>query len=261
MLTRRLGRIFQPDGRALIVALDHGLTEGPARGLEAPGALLAALAAGGADAVLTGYGLARRFAREIAPLGLIVRLDGGTTTLGAMQPSGPFFRVADALRLGADAVVVSAFPGTPQEEASLHALSAAVAEAHSWNLPVLGEMQPGGFDARPEARTVDAVAVAARVGAELGADWVKVPYAEGFERVTAACYVPAVILGGARSREPRAVLENIAGALAAGAAGVAIGRNIFQAEHPAAMTAAVAALVHGGASVDAALEILHRGAA
>ncbi len=260
MLTRRLSRIFQPDGRALIVALDHGLTEGPARGLETPGAVIAAVAAGGADAVLTTYGTARRFARELAPLGLIVRLDGGTTTLGGMQPSGPFFGVADALRIGADAVVVSAFPGTPQEEASLHALSAAAAEAHRWGLPVLGEMQPGGFDAPPEARTVEAVAVAARVGAELGADWVKVPYAAGFERVAATCYVPAVILGGARSGDPRALLENIAGALAAGAAGVAIGRNIFQAERPAAMTAAVAALVHGGATVDDALRLLERGA-
>lgn len=260
MLTRRLSRIFQPDGRTLIVALDHGLTEGPARGLEAPGAVIAAVAAGGADAVLTTYGTARRFARELAPLGLIVRLDGGTTTLGRMQPSGPFFDVADALRIGADAVVVSAFPGTPQEEASLQRLSAAVAEGHRWGLPVLAEMQPGGFDAPPEARTAAAVAVAARVGAELGADWVKVPYAAGFEQVAATCYVPAVILGGARSGDPRALLENIAQALAAGAAGVAIGRNIFQAERPAAMTAAVAALVHGGATVADALPLLERGA-
>lgn len=257
MLTRRLGRIFKPDGRAFIVALDHGLTEGPARGLEAPEALITALAAGGADAVLAGYGLARRCAHALAPLGLIVRLDGGTTTLGAMRPSGPFFDVEDALRLGADAVVVSAFPGTPQEEASLHALAAAVTSAHRWGVPVLGEMQPGGFDAPPEARTIDAVAVAARVGAELGADWVKVPYAAGFERVAATCGVPAVILGGARAGDPRALLENIARALAAGAAGVAIGRNIFQADDPAAMTAAVAALVHGHATVDEAVQLLH----
>lgn len=261
MLTRRLSRLFKPDGRTLIVAFDHGLTEGPARGMEAPTATLAAIVAGGADALLTSYGTARRFAREIAPLGLILRLDGGTTTLGAMRPSGPFFGVEDALRLGADAVAVSVFPGTPQEEASLHALAATVAEAHRWGLPVLGEMQPGGFDAPPEARTLEAVAVAARVGAELGADWVKVPYAEGFQRVVETCYVPAVILGGARSGDHRALFSNIARALAAGATGVAIGRNIFQADDPAAMTAAIAAIVHGDASVDAAMQILQRGAA
>jgi len=259
MLTRRLSRIFKRDGRALIVAFDHGLTEGPARGMEAPAATLAAIVAGGADAILTSYGTARRFAREIASLGLILRVDGGTTTLGAMRPSGPFFGVEDALRLGADAVAVSAFPGTPQEEASLHALAAAVAEAHRWGLPVMGEMQPGGFDAPPEARSLEAVAVAARVGAELGADWVKVPYADGFQRVVETCYVPAVILGGARSAEPRALLEAISRALAAGATGVAIGRNIFQSDDPAAMTAAVAALVHGDASADEALSILERG--
>lgn len=258
MLMRRLARIFRPDGRALIVAFDHGLTEGPARGMESPAAVLAAVVAGGADAVLTSYGTAARFWRELAPLGLVLRLDGGTTKLGAMRPSGQFFGVADALRLGADAVAVSAFPGTPEEEASLHTLSAVVAEAHRWGLPVMGEMQPGGFDARPEYRTAEAVAIAARVGAELGADWVKVPYAEDFGRVVATCYVPAVLLGGARSGDQRALLESISRAITAGAAGVAIGRNIFQADHPAAMTAAVAAILHQGATADEALRVLQQ---
>ena len=206
MFTRRLSRIFQPDGRALIVAFDHGLTEGPARGMEAPGAVLAAVASCGADAVLTSYGTATRFARELAGLGLILRLDGGTTKLGAMRPSSQFFGVEDALRLSADAVAVSAFPGTPEEETSLHTLSAVVAEAHGWGMPVMGEMQPGGFDARAEDRTPEAVSVAARVGAELGADWVKVPYSEGFGQVVATCYVPVVMLGGARSGDQRVLL-------------------------------------------------------
>lgn len=261
MSTRRLSRIFQPDGRAVIVAFDHGLTEGPARGMESPAAVLAAIVAGGADAILTSYGTAVRFARELAPLGLILRLDGGTTTLGALRPSGQFFGVEDALRLGADAVAVSAFPGTPEEEASLHTLSTVVAQAHRWGLPVMGEMQPGGFDARPEARSLAAVALAARVGAELGADWVKIPYAEDFARVVATCYVPAVMLGGAPSGDNRALLENIGRAVSAGGAGVAIGRSIFQADQPAAMTAAVAAIVHRGATVDEAVRLLQPGAA
>lgn len=249
MTTRRLNRIFQPDGRALIVAFDHGLIDGPAKGMEQPAATLAQIVAGGADAILTSYGTAARFAREIAPLGLILRLDGGGTKLGAMDGQGAlFYSVADALRLGADAVAVSAFPGSPKEEATLETLAGVIGEAHAWGLPVMAEMVPGGFDSPPELRTAESISIAARVAAELGADWVKIPYAPGFEQVTARCYVPAVILGGAKKGSEQTMLDTIEAALAAGAAGVAIGRNIFQADDPAAMTAAVAALLHKGAA-------------
>ncbi len=257
-LIRRLGRIFRPDGRALIVAFDHGLTEGPAKGMENPAEALAAIVSDGADAILTSYGTARRFAQELAPVGLIMRLDSGTTLLGGLHPGGQFFSVEDALRLGADAVAVSAFPGTPHEEMSLRTLAAVISEAHRWGLPVMGEMQPGGFNGGPEHRTAEAVAVAARVAAELGADWVKTPYTDGFDRVVNTCYVPVVMLGGTRMNDERAMLETIKQAIVAGAAGVAIGRNIFQADNPAAMTAAVAALVHRDAAIEEALGILRR---
>ncbi|OIO96315.1 MAG: hypothetical protein AUK03_04175 [Anaerolineae bacterium CG2_30_64_16] len=258
MVTRRLSRIFCRDGRALIVAFDHGLIDGPARGMERPAETLAKIVAGGADAILTSYGATTRFAREIAPLGLILRLDGGGTKLGKMGPGSQFYTVQDALRLGADAVAVSAFPGSPQEETTLHTLATVIGEAHAWGLPVMGEMVPGGFDSGPEYRTAESIAIAARVAAELGADWVKIPYADGFDRVVETCYVPAVILGGARKGSERAMLETIRHALDAGAAGVAIGRNIFQADDPAAMTAAVAAIVHKGAAVDEAMTILEK---
>ncbi len=259
MTTRRLNKIFQPDGRALIVAFDHGLIDGPAKGMEQPGQTLQKIVAGGADAILTSYGTATRFAKEIASLGLIMRLDGGGTKLGAMDGQGArFYTIADALRVGADAVAVSAFPGSSKEESTLETLAHTIGEAHSWGLPVMAEMVPGGFDSGPEYRTAESVAIAARVAAELGADWVKIPYATGFEQVTAGCYVPAVILGGAKKGSERTMLETISGALQAGAQGVAIGRNIFQADDPATMTAAVAALLHRNASIDEAVAILNK---
>ncbi len=257
--TRRLNHIFQPDGKALIVALDHGLIDGPARGLENPATVLAQIVAGGADAILTSYGVATRFAREIAPLGLILRLDGGGTKLGDMGPGSQFYTIEDALRLGADAVAVSAFPGAPEEEDTLRTLAKVVGQAHRWGLPVMGEMVPGGFDSGPEFRTAESIAISARVAAELGADWVKIPYAEGFDHVTATCYVPAVMLGGARKGDERKMLATIRTALDVGAKGVAIGRNIFQADNPAAMTAAIAALIHADATVDEAEALLRAG--
>lgn len=260
-VTRRLNRIFRPDGRVLIVAFDHGLIDGPARGMEQPGQTLAQIVSGGADAILTSYGTAARFAREIASLGLILRLDGGGTKLGKMDgPGAQFYTVEDALRLGADAVAVSAFPGSAKEETSLETLARVVRQAHAWGLPVMAEMVPGGFDSAPEFRTAESLAVSARVAAELGADWVKIPYTENFQQVTGGCYVPAVILGGAKKGSERLMLETVKASLASGGAGVAIGRNIFQAENPAAMTAAVAALLHREASVDEAVAILAGGA-
>jgi DhnA family fructose-bisphosphate aldolase class Ia len=254
-LTRRLNHIFRPDGRALIVAMDHGLIDGPCYGLEDPGQAITKVVAGGADAVLTSYGVARRYARELAPIGLILRADGGATSLGTNDgPGAVFYTPEDALRLGADAVALSTYPGSPQEVPTLHNLSQLVSEAHTWGLPVMAETVPGGFDSGPEFRTQDSIALSVRVAAELGADFVKTPYTSGFEAVTGSCYVPVVILGGAKRGNERSMLADIKAAVDTGARGVAIGRNIFQADDPAAMTAAVAAILHDGATVDEAMD-------
>jgi DhnA family fructose-bisphosphate aldolase class Ia len=233
------------------------MIDGPAKGMERPAPTLRQIVTGGADAILTTFGIATRFAAEISPLGLIVRLDGGGTKLGAMDgPGAQFYTVADALRVGADAVAVSAFPGSPKEEATLETLAHVIGEAHAWGLPVMAEMVPGGFDSGPEFRTTESIAIAARVAAELGADWIKIPYAANFEQVTETCYVPVVILGGAKKGSEVTMLETISDALRTGASGVAIGRNIFQADDPAAMTAAVAALLHDNVSIDQAVAII-----
>jgi len=257
--TRRMNRIFRPDGKALIVALDHGLLDGPCPGLEKPAETIAKIIDGGADAVLTSYGIARRFARELAPLGLILRADGAATNLGK-KSDGPssslFFEVEDALRLGADAVVVTALPGSPKEEATLKNLATMARIAHSWDVPVLGEMVPGGFNSGPEYRTQENIAMSARIGVELGADFIKTPYADGFKAVTSTCFCPVVILGGSKRGSERDMLVDIKAAVDAGGAGVAIGRNIFQTDNPAAMTSAVAAILHKGVSVDQAMAMI-----
>lgn len=255
MITRRLNQIFQPDGRTFIVAFDHGLIDGPAKGMEQPEAVLEKIVRGGADALLTSYGTATRFAEVISPLGVILRLDGGGTKLGKMGVGSKFYTVDDALKIGADAVAVSAFPGADDEEISLKTLAEVIGEANYWGMPVMGEMVPGGFDSPDHMRTAESISIAARIGAELGADWVKIPYAEGFEQVTSTCYVPAVILGGAKKGGEREMLVKIRAALDVGAQGVAIGRNIFQADDPESMTRAIASLIHENISVDDAMKM------
>lgn len=257
MASQRLDRIFAPDGRAVIIALDHGLIDGPCAGFERPGETISAIVAGGPDAVLTSYGIARSFAAELEGVGLILRSDGSESNLGVPSTGsvGQFFGVEDALRVGADALAVTALPGSPVEADTLRNLAHTIGEAHRSDLPVMAEMVPGGFDSPPELRGPDAVAFAARLGAELGADFIKAPYCDDFSRVTSSTFAPVVILGGSKGTEA-ATLANIRAAVDAGAAGVAMGRNVFQSENPTAMAAAVAAVVHDGASVEDALAIL-----
>jgi DhnA family fructose-bisphosphate aldolase class Ia len=258
MKTRRLGHIFRPDGRALIIATEHAAIFGPVKGLERPGETIAKVVAGGADAIMTSFGIASHFARALSRVGLILRADGAPTKLGPDTAAPVWFDVEEALRLGADALCVSAFPGHHAEKVSLDNLAAVTRRAKAWGLAMQAEMVPGGMGTDPEAHTVENVALAARLGIELGADWVKVPYVAGFGQVTGACYKPVVILGGSRRNNETEILAEVRAAMDEGAAGATIGRNVFGADDPEAMTAALSAIIHQDASVEQALAILRR---
>ncbi len=259
MDTRRLNHIFQPNGRTLIVAMEHAAIFGPGKGTENPAVTINQVVAGGANAVMASFGIISTFVQELTPVGVILRSDGAPTILGPDEPFPVWFGVEEALRLGTDGICISAFPGHHAEQQSLDNLAAISREAHKWGLALQGEMVPGGMTAGPEARTVKSVALAARLGCELGADWVKVPYVEGFEEVVRGCYKPVVILGGSKRGSIAEVFEEVRDALDAGAAGVTMGRNIWESDNPEAMTAALAALIHEDASVETAMAIWGRG--
>lgn len=258
MHTRRLGHIFRPDGRTLIVAMDHAAIFGPGKGLEQPATTIGKVVAGGADAIMTSFGIAKQFARELAPVGLILRADGAPTKLGPDVPAPIWFGVEAALRLGADALCISAFPGHHTERETLDNLASVAREAHAWGLALQAEMVPGGMGSGAALRTVENIALAARLGAELGGDWVKVPYVPGFDQVTSRCFTPVVILGGSRRDCVAELLAEVKAAMMAGAAGITMGRNIFESDDPEAMTAALSAIIHDDASVEEALAIWGR---
>jgi fructose-bisphosphate aldolase, class I len=258
MDTRRLNHIFRPDGRALIVAMEHAAIFGPGKGTEDPGETIKQVVAGGASAVMASFGIIRRFVKELASVGVILRSDGAPTILGPDVSAPVWFGVEEALRLDADGICISAFPGHHSEQQSLDNLAQIAREAHKWGLALQGEMVPGGMTAGPEARTVETVALAARLGCELGADWVKVPYVDGFARVVRGCYKPVVILGGSKRGSTLEVFKEVRAALDAGAAGVTMGRNIWESDDPQAMTAALSALIHEDASVEKAMSIWGR---
>ena len=258
--THRWNHIFREDGKVLIVAMDHPSTFGMMEGVEKPGQVIRQVRAGGADGMLTTYGIVTRFAEEIGNMGILLRVDGGGTMLA--QERGPMqliYDVYDALRVGADAVCCMGMPGSTYESVTLPYLSDLISQCAEWNVPVMAEMLPGGFENPAEMWTPENIGHACRIGAELGVDFIKTTYSGDVESFRAICeqvYVPIVVLGGSKSKDPRDLLNGIHESMQAGASGVAVGRNIWRYPEPDKMTAAIAAIIHEDATVDAALEVL-----
>lgn len=241
----RLNRIFSADKRAVVIAMDHGLPGvSPLVHLANPGLLLRQVSEGGGDAILTTPGIANQFADQIGHLGLIIRLDGAATLIGEGSSEMRLISsVEDALKLGADAVAVMGFCGIPDESASLQTLGLVGVECRRLGVPLLAEMLPLGFNGKPD---VSQLAQAARVGCEMGADIIKIKYlgpSEAYQEVTETSFSPVLILGGG-ARSSDEVLVEIREAMSAGAAGVAIGRNVWQNEDPTRMTKSIVEAVH-----------------
>ncbi len=248
---KRLKRIFKQDGKTVIVAMDHGMGMNVNPALDNTEALLRAIVKGGADAVLVSYGIAQEFGHCLEDVGLIVRCDGGYSALTNQGGTGCpklLFSVEDALRLGADAVVVNGFPGTPDEQECMKNVAELVRQGKAWGVPVMAEMLPGGFSPEPP-KTPERIRLAARSGCEYGASIIKTMFAgtaEEYRQVIAASYQPVVILGGEATSELPALFHCIEQAIGVGAKGVAIGRNVWNHKDPEAVTRALCDLVHHG---------------
>ncbi len=258
---RRYHRLFGADGRSVVIAMDHGITDGAVSGFENPETVLEQAIAGGADAILTSIGIARHFSKQLKDVGLLIRCDGATSPF-LEHPRELIIGIDDLLSTGADAAAAMYFPGIVNGHNSTIYFPRLAAEAHRWNIPVMAESLPYGFEDHPDARAVDAVADTCRMAAENGADIVKTFYSgerESFKKVIRSSYVPVLVLGGPKSHSDREFLASIREAMDAGAAGVVIGRNVWQAASPIAMTQALVALVHHDVSLDDALHILHDG--
>lgn len=256
MKEHRLRRLFNRDGKIVIVAFDHAAFMGNVEGLENPGRLIDRIVDTGVDSVLTTMGVARRFCGKFGHLGLILRVDGGSTIRSPIKGDLSLaFSVQDALRLGADAVACMGMIGFDEEPSSLQNLAVLSSQSEKWNMPLLAEMLVSVGDGG--SPTVEDIEFAIRVGVELGADLIKAPYvepAEEYKKSLEACYRPVVVLGGAKKDDEVALLENVAQAMDAGAKGVAIGRNIWQHAAPEKVCKALVAVVHEGASVSQALK-------
>jgi DhnA family fructose-bisphosphate aldolase class Ia len=244
---RRMRRLLKPDGRTLLVAMDHAayMGGGPPLG---PG--MEAIASALPDGILATWHLARSHPDLFAASGLVLRLDGGTSELGEAATGDVtelLYGAEHAMSLAADAVVVLAFPGALDEHLSLRRLARVCADCEQVGLPVMAEVIPGGWG-RAVPWTIDNVARGARIGAELGADIIKTVCPgdpADFAVVVEACPVPVVALGGPRMTSDDDVVALARGVVAAGAAGIAFGRNVWGCSDPGALIRRLHEAVHG----------------
>ena len=253
---RRLKRIMQKDGKTVIVPMDHGVTIGPVQGIINMQETINSLIKGGVDAVLVHKGIAKN--TDVDDVGLIVMLSGMSNLSPNVNAKVQVCSVQEAIRLGADAVSVHVNVGAQDEDKMLQNLGAVADECDVYGMPLLAMMYPRGPKIQNE-HAVEVVAHAARIGAELGADIIKANFTgttETFKAVVESCPVPVVIAGGPKCKTSAEVLQTTHDALKAGAAGLSIGRNVFQHENPTQMVKALSTLVHSGASVEQALKVL-----
>jgi DhnA family fructose-bisphosphate aldolase class Ia len=247
---RKLRRLFRADGRILICAMDHvGFLEQYFSGLADFGSKVRLAVEGGADAFLAPIGSIVRYGDDFGPAAVIASVGTGDPFL----PKA----VEHALAIGADALKCMTYPFTGDD--SLDRAQRLAADAARVGLPLIVESIPGGFE-RVDKHTPDAIAIGARLAAEGGADIIKTFYTgdpESMKQVIAYASVPVVVLGGAAKNSPRELFEEVYEAVVvAGCAGVAIGRNIWQAPDPVAITRGLTAIIHGRASVDDALRVV-----
>lgn len=256
----RLERIInRKNGRTIIIPMDHGVTLGAVEGLLNMREAVNDMAEGGADAVLMHKGLIRCSHRSAGKdVGLIVHLSAST----ALSPHGNtktlVGTVEEGIKHGADCVSVHVNLGDDNEGQMLHDMGKVAEACANWQMPLLAMVYARGPRIK-NSYDPQVVAHCARVGVELGADIVKVPYTgdmDSFHDVVASCCVPVVIAGGERMESSRQILEMVSDSIKAGGAGISVGRNVFQHPNRVALVKALRTIVHEDASVDQAMQIL-----
>jgi 3-hydroxy-5-phosphonooxypentane-2,4-dione thiolase len=250
-MKNRLARIFRPEsGRTVMLAFDHGYFQGPTTGLERMDLTIVPLAPH-ADALMLTRGALRSTIPPTHAGGIVMRASGGPSILKDLSNERIALDMEDAARMNVHAVAVQVFVGGDYETQSVENMTKLVDAGYRYGIPVLGVTAVG----KELTRDARYLGLATRICAELGAQFVKTYYVdEGFDRVVAGCPVPIVMAGGKKLPELDA-LTMAYRAIQEGAAGVDMGRNIFQSEAPAAMIQAVAAVVHEGARPEEAHEL------
>lgn len=247
------------NGKTVILPIDHGCAI-PVPGLENPFQIIEQVNEF-VDGYVMNLGLAMRAADNLAGKGIVLRTDVyNTRTSGEGAGSIGVFGAEEAEMVGANAVMNMLYPGAVYEKTNFQECADLIRISLDTDIPVILEALPFALGAK-EKYTTENVAFAARLAAEMGSDVVKIPYPidasiDDFRRIVEQCFVPVIILGGAAMGDDAGLLKIVEDAMTAGAAGIAIGRNVWQHNNPAAIARSLAAIVHNDASALEALSLL-----
>jgi len=250
-MQNRLSRVFRPaSGRTVMLDIDHGYFQGPTTGLERVDLSIVPLVPY-ADALMCTRGMLRSTVSPSSTTPVVLRASGGPSVLKELSNEEIAIDSDDAIRLNVCALAVQVFIGGEFETQTIHNMTRLIDLGLRYGIPVMGVTAVG----KEMARDARYLRLACRICAELGAQFVKTYYvAEGFETVTASCPVPIVMAGGKKVPELDA-LTMAYRAMQEGAAGVDMGRNIFQSDGPMGMIQAVSKVVHEGMKPSEAFDL------
>jgi putative autoinducer-2 (AI-2) aldolase len=250
-MKNRLSRIFNPDtGRTVMFAIDHGYFQGPTTGLERIDLMIVPLMCY-ADSIMLTRGILRTSVPPTLNKPIVMRCSGGPSILKELSNEELAVDIEDAIRMNVSAVTLQVFIGGEFETRSIHNMTRLIDMGLRYGIPTMAVTAVG----KDMVRDARYFRLACRICAELGAQFVKTYYVEKeFETVTASCPVPIVMAGGKKIPELDA-LTMAYRAIQKGAAGVDMGRNIFQSDAPKAMMQAIYKIVHEDAKPDDAYEL------
>jgi len=252
-MKNRLAKLINPkDGRAVWLAVDHGYFLGPISKLENPKKTIDPLAEY-ADALMLTRGVLRNCIDANINTPVILRVSGANSIVGKdLANEGITTSIEEAVRLNVSAVALSIYVGSDYEHQTLLNLGKLVNEGQEVGMPVLAVTAVGKELEKRDARYLS---LCCRIAAEVGAQMVKTYYCDDFSKVVKGCFVPVVIAGGPKLKTEIDAFELAYKAIQEGAAGVDMGRNIWQSDNPVGMITAIKAIVHENASVKKAIDL------
>ncbi len=225
-------------GKALYLAYDQGMEHGPIefndRNVD-PLYIIDIAKKGKFTAMIFQKGIAEKYSNEIkkSKIPLIIKLNGKTNLFKGEPFSEQLCTVKEAIKLGASAVGYTIYIGSEHERKMLKEFENIEREAHAKNIPVIAWIYPRGKSLEGKSDG-ELLAYACRVGLEIGADMVKVHCKDLKDlkwAVKSAGKTKVVVAGGSKTDE-KTLLQNVKEIMRSGATGLAIGRNIWQADKP-----------------------------
>ncbi len=250
-MKNRISKIIRPeDGRCVMLAVDHGYFLGPTEKLENPKNTIKPLLPF-ADSIMLTRGILRTSVSSNTSVPIVLRVSGGSSIIGEdLSKESIVVSIEEAIRLNVSCLALSIFVGSKYESQTLTNLSKLVDQGERYGIPVLAVTAVG----KEMARDARYLGLACRIASELGSHVVKTYYCKDFTKVVESCPIPIIIAGGKRIPEKEA-LELTFNAINDGAAGVDMGRNIWQSDYPLAMIKAVRAIVHDNYNIAEAYEL------